>query len=207
MLAAAVATGLLVLGAAGGSGSAAVQLAKAMGARVIAAAGGPAKAAFCAELGADLTIDHTRQDIATAVREATEGRGADVIFDPVGGAAFDAATRCIAHEGRLLAVGFASGSWGAPHTEHLVTHNYSVMGVMPGGYERPFREEAQAFLLGHWRARRLRIEPTETAPFDRLPQAVERLAGRDAIGKVVVTTSDSARDPESRAGLRGRLAG
>lgn len=177
---------VLVLGAAGGTGSAAVQLAKALGARVIAAAGGAEKAAFCKELGADVVVDYRSQDIAEAVREATDGHGADVVFDAVGGAAFDAATRCIAHEGRLLVVGFASGSWGQPRPEHLVTHNYSVVGVMPSGYDRAFKEEAQAFLLEQRRAGRLRSVVRRVVPFEEVPEALESVAEGRVMGKVVV---------------------
>ncbi len=177
---------VLVLGAAGGTGSATLQLAKAVGARVIATAGGPVKAAFCAKLGADLVIDHSSQDIADAVREATGGRGAEVIFDAVGGDAFDAATRCIAHEGRLLVVGFASGSWGQPRPAHLVAHNYSILGVMPSGYDRPFKEEAQAFLLEHWRAGRLGTAVHKLVPFEPIPDAVELVARRAVMGRLVV---------------------
>jgi len=177
---------VLVLGAAGGSGSAALQLAKAVGARVIATAGGPAKAAFCADLGADVVIDYSSQDIADVVREATDGRGAEVVFDAVGGEAFDAATRCIAHEGRLLVVGFASGSWGKPRPAHLVAHNYSILGVVPSGYDRPFKEEAQAFLLEHWRAGRLRTAVQQAVPFEQIPDAVELVARRGVMGKLVV---------------------
>lgn len=178
---------ILVLGAAGGSGQAAVQLAKALGATVVATAGGPERAAFCAKLGADLVVDHRTQDIAEAVKDATLGRGADVVFDPVGGAAFDAATRCIAHEGRLLLVGFASGSFGRPRAEHLVARNYSVLGVVPSGYDRSFREQAQASLLEHWRAGRLRVPVHDELPFDRAPEAVELVAQGRVLGKVVVS--------------------
>lgn len=177
---------VLVLGASGGTGSAALQLAKALGARTIATAGGPEKAAFCRALGADVVIDHRREDIAESVRAATDGRGAEVVFDAVGGDAFDAATRCIAHEGRLLLVGFGSGRWGQPRPEHVVTHNYSVIGVMPSGYERTFKEEAQAALLDHWRAGRLRTVVHEAVPFDRLPDALARVAEGRVMGKVVL---------------------
>jgi NADPH2:quinone reductase len=98
---------LLVLGGSGGTGSAAIQLGRALGARVLSTARGAERVAFCRELGADVGIDRGRQDVAEAVREATAGRGADVIYDPVGGEAFEAAVRCIAHEGRLLSVEIA----------------------------------------------------------------------------------------------------
>jgi NADPH2:quinone reductase len=177
---------LLVLGAAGGSGQAAVQLGRALGARVLATAGGPEKAEFCRGLGADLVIDYRAQDIAEAVREATGSRGADVVYDAVGGDAFDAATRCIAHEGRLLVVGFGSGRWGRPRPEHLVTHNYSLVGVMPSGYGRAVREEAHEFLLGHWRAGRLAPRVDAVVPFERAPEAVERVARGEVRGKLVI---------------------
>ena len=177
---------LLVLGAAGGSGQAAVQLGRALGARVLATAGGPEKVEFCRALGADLVIDYRAQDIADAVREATGGRGAEVIYDAVGGEAFDAATRCIAHEGRLLVVGFGSGQWGRPRPEHLVTRNYSLVGVMPSGYAGAVRSEAHEFLLGHWRAGRLSPRVDSVVPFERAPEAVERVARGDVRGKLVI---------------------
>ena len=100
---------LLVHAAAGGVGSAAVQLGKAAGARVIGVVGGPAKASVAADLGADIVIDRRADDFVAAVKDATGGRGADVIYDPVGGDAFARSTKCIAFEGRLLVIGFASG--------------------------------------------------------------------------------------------------
>ncbi|MEZ4291960.1 MAG: CoA transferase [Myxococcota bacterium] len=103
---------LLVLGGAGGTGSAAIEVGRALGARVIATVGGPEKIEHCRALGADLVIDRRAQDIAESVLAATDGRGADCVYDPVGGEAFQRATRCVAHEGRILAIGFASGSWG-----------------------------------------------------------------------------------------------
>jgi NADPH2:quinone reductase len=179
---------LLVLGASGGSGSAALQLGKALGARVIATAGGAAKLAFCRELGADLVIDHTSDDIEERVRDATAGQGADVVYDPVGGDAFAAAARCIAHEGRLLAVGFASGEWGHPDVAHLVQHNYSVLGVMPGGYDRAFKTSAHAALLEHWSAGRLHVPISERVAFERTPDALEQLAGGRVLGKLAVVS-------------------
>jgi NADPH2:quinone reductase len=178
---------LLVLGAAGGSGSAALQLGKALGAEVIAAARGADKGAFCLELGADRVVDPTGEALAEAVREATDGRGADVVYDPVGGTAFEEATRCIAHEGRLLAVGFASGRWGRPDPGHLVTHNYSVLGVMPGGYDRRFKENAHGALVEHWRAGRLRIPVAQRFPFESVPEALGRVAAGGVLGKIAVT--------------------
>lgn len=180
---------LLVLGAAGGSGSAAVQLGKALGARVIAVARGEEKRAFCAELGADRVLDPAAGELAGAVRNATAGRGANVVYDLVGGDSFESATRCIAHEGRLLAVGFASGRWGRPDLGHLVAHNYSVMGVVPSGYDRAFKESAHAALLEHWRAGQLRVPIAERFPFSEAPAALERVAAGGVLGKIAIEVS------------------
>jgi NADPH2:quinone reductase len=177
---------LLVLGAAGGTGSAALQLGRALGARVLATAGGADKAEFCRKLGADLVIDYRAEDIAARVREATGGRGADVIYDSVGGEAFDAATRAIAHEGRLLLVGFASGRWGNPQSAHIVNHNYSVIGVMPGGYDREFKARAQEWLIAQWRAGALRVPVARTLGFDALPEGLEALASGGVSGRWVL---------------------
>jgi NADPH2:quinone reductase len=177
---------LLVLGGAGGTGSAAIQLGCVLGARVIATASNRDKADFCRELGADLVILHRQEPIAEAVRKATEGRGAEVIYDPVGGSAFDAATRCIAHEGRLLAVGFASGSWGAPDPAHMTTRNYSVMGVMPGSYDREFRLGAQAELEAHLASGALRVPVGPIHEFGELSAALEELGAGRVHGKSVL---------------------
>jgi NADPH2:quinone reductase len=178
---------LLVLGAAGGTGSAAVQLGKALGATVIATAGGPDKVAYCRELGADHVIDYRSQDIASTVRELTGNRGVDVVYDAVGGDAFHAATRCIAHEGRLLAVGFAGGQWGQPSIPHMVQRNYSVVGVMPGnGYDLAFKQRSHDALLALWREGRLRPSIHRAFPFAEVPEAVAEVAAGKPMGKVIV---------------------
>jgi NADPH:quinone reductase len=177
---------LLVLGGAGGSGSAAVQLGKAEGALVIAIAAGAEKVAFCRRLGADHVVDRKTEDLVAIARDATGGRGVDVVYDPVGGEAFQAACRAVAHEGRVLAVGFASGSWGRVSVPHLVARNYSVLGVIPGGYDRAFRETAHAALLDHWRTGRLHVPIHRRFPFDDVPGAVAEVARGDTMGKVIV---------------------
>jgi NADPH2:quinone reductase len=183
---------LLVLGAAGGTGQAAVQLGKALGARVIAVAGGPEKGAFCAELGADVVIDHCAQSIDEAVLAATFGAGADAVYDPVGGEAFAAATRCVAHEGRILAVGFASGAFGTTNTEHLVYNNYSVMGVIPSRYDRAFKERAHLELMRWYEGGQLRPRVAEVVPFEALPGALERLLDRGVLGKLCLAVAPDA---------------
>jgi NADPH2:quinone reductase len=127
---------LLVHAAAGGVGSAAVQLGKAAGARVIAVVGGPAKAAAAEKLGADLVIDRRAADFVAEVREATHGRGADVIFDPVGGEAYTGSTKCVAFEGRIVVVGFAGGTVPAPALNHALVKNYSIVGLHWGLYRQ-----------------------------------------------------------------------
>jgi NADPH2:quinone reductase len=183
---------LLVLGGAGGTGSAAIQLGRALGARVIATVGASEKVAFCEALGADVVVDRSKADIAVSVREASEGRGADVVYDPVGGEAFDAATGCIAHEGRLLLVGFASGRWGAPSAPHLVTHNYSVLGVMPSGYDRTVRLQAQGELMELHARGALRVPVGRVVPFGALPDGLEALARGEILGKAVLDVRGAA---------------
>jgi NADPH2:quinone reductase len=174
---------------------AAVQVGCALGARVLATAGGPAKAAFCRALGADVVIDHRAEDIAEAVRAATGGRGADAVFDPVGGEVFEAATRCIAPEGRILAIGFASGSWGRVETARLVAGNYSVVGVIPSHYDRAYKERAQAELVGWWQAGKLRPQIDALVPFDALPEALERLVAGGVAGKLALAVDPGATAP------------
>ena len=183
---------LLVIGGAGGTGQAAMQIGKALGARVIATAGGQEKAEFCRSLGADHVVDYRSESIAEGVLAATDGRGADVIYDPVGGGAFESATRCVAHEGRILAIGFASGSWGVPDTAHMVTNNYSVVGVIPSRYDRAYKEGAQSALLDWWRAGKLRTHVDEQVAFDALPEALERLLDGGVRGKLVLVVSNGA---------------
>jgi NADPH2:quinone reductase len=127
---------LLVHAAAGGVGSAAVQLGKAAGAKVIAVVGGKAKAEVAAELGADIVIDRREQDFIAVVKEATGGRGVDVVYDPVGGDAYTGSARCVAFEGRILVIGFAGGVVQAPPLNHALVKNYSIVGVHWGLYKQ-----------------------------------------------------------------------
>ncbi|WP_338702950.1 NADPH:quinone oxidoreductase family protein [Streptomyces sp. Q6] len=125
---------LLVHAAAGGVGSAAVQLGKAAGAKVIGVVGGPEKAKVAAELGCDVVIDRRSEDVIAAVKEATGGRGADVIYDPVGGDAYTQSAKTVAFEGRIVVVGFASGTIPSPALNHALVKNYSIMGLHWGLY-------------------------------------------------------------------------
>jgi NADPH2:quinone reductase len=127
---------LLVHAAAGGVGSGAVQLGKAAGARVIGVVGGPEKAAVARELGADVVIDRHAEDFVAVVKEVTGGKGADVVYDSVGGEAFQKSTKCIAFEGRIIIVGFASGTIPSAALNHALVKNYSILGLHWGLYER-----------------------------------------------------------------------
>lgn len=103
---------------------------------MLAVVGGAAKTGVAADLGADLVIDRHEQDVVAAVKDATGGRGADVVFDPVGGDAYTAATKCVAFEGRIVVVGFASGTIPAPLLGHALVKNYSILGLHWGLYAR-----------------------------------------------------------------------
>jgi len=127
---------LLVHAAAGGVGSGAVQLGKAAGARVIAVVGGAAKAALARELGADVVIDRYEDDIVAVVKDVTKGKGANVVYDPVGGESFVKSTKCIAFEGRIVVVGFASGDIPQAALNHALVKNYDILGLHWGLYEQ-----------------------------------------------------------------------
>jgi len=181
---------LLVHAGAGGVGSAAIQLGLAAGARVIATAGGPEKTAVCLDLGAEVAIDYRAIDFVTAVKEATDGRGADVIYDSVGGDVFDRSTRCVAFEGRLLVVGFTGGRIPSVPAGHVLVKNYSVVGLHWGLYRslepdlipRVHEEVVRLYSDGA-----IRPLVGELTPLSGLPDALERLAGRATVGKVVIT--------------------
>lgn len=126
---------LLVHAAAGGVGSAAVQLGKAAGARVVGIVGSPEKADVARALGADVVVDRTVGDLVTSLKDALGTRGADVVYDPVGGEAFEASTRVVAFEGRIVVVGFASGQVPQAATNHALLKNYGVLGLHWGLYQ------------------------------------------------------------------------
>jgi NADPH2:quinone reductase len=178
---------VLVLGGAGGSGAAAIQVAAALGARVIGVAGNPAKAEFCRRMGAASVVDHSSAEIGKAVLELTDGRGVDVIFDPVGGEPARSAMGAMANEGQLLLVGFASGKWAELDAADLVHRNYSAVGIYAGAYDRGYSEEAHDRLLELWDQGQIRSLVTETVGFEELPQALAELATRASIGRVVMT--------------------
>jgi len=177
---------LLVLGAGGGTGAAAVSLGRALGAQVIAVAGGADKGAYCRLQGAHEVIDRPAELLAEAVGAVTAGNGVDLIFDPVGGAVATAAVQCLANEGRLLVVGFASGEWVAISLLDAVMRNYSVVGVMGAGRDHARDTAAHAELLRLYKEGLIRSAPTRTAPFDQLPKALQTVADRKSLGRIVL---------------------
>ncbi len=178
---------LLVLGAAGGVGLAAVEIGKLMGARVIAVARGADKLAICARYGADHLIDSQDADLRQAVRDLG---GADVVFDPVGGDAFNAALRACRPEARMIVVGFASGEVPQIPANILLVKNISVLGYYWGGY-LSFRPQVLAgslrTLLGWYREGRLKPHISHILPLERTAEAYDLLRNRRSTGKLVVT--------------------
>jgi NADPH:quinone reductase len=177
---------LAVLGAAGGSGIAAVQLGRALGARIVAVVSDEERAEFCRELGADETLNHRDGPIAPALREMTGGRGVDLVYDPVGGSLAEDAARALARYGRLLAVGFASGRWPQIDAHQLVVTNTSLVGVFAGGYSRQELDDIHARLAALVDDGRLRNAVTAEVPFDELPAALQRMSDRGVVGKLVM---------------------
>ncbi|MFD9880953.1 NADPH:quinone oxidoreductase family protein [Streptomyces alboflavus] len=180
---------LLVHAAAGGVGSAAVQLGRAAGARVIGVVGGPEKAEVARGLGCDLVIDRRADDIVGAVKEATGGRGADVVYDPVGGDAYAKSAKCVAFEGRILVVGFASGAIPTPALNHALVKNYSIVGLHWGLYNT---KDPRAVLECHEHLTELAakgaVKPlvSERVPLGRAAAAVQRVADGTTTGRVTV---------------------
>lgn len=186
---------LLVLGAAGGVGLTGVEVGKALGARVIACAGGPERLAVAKAHGADFLIDYRNENIRARVREIAEGKGADVVYDPVGGDSFDQALRAAAWGARLLAVGFASGKVPQIPANILLVKNLSVHGIYWGSYRKHKPEmlpQAFAQMFGWWREGRLK--PLVSRQFDlaEAKEALKLLAGRQATGKLVLTMGPAA---------------
>jgi NADPH2:quinone reductase len=177
---------VLILGASGSSGAAAVQLAKAKGARVIAVAGGPEKAAFCARIGADAVIDRKKQDVTATARELTDGKGVSLVFDPVGGKAGRAAFKALAFEGRFLVIGYASGEWAHINLVETLMKNISLLGAMPVGYTPQQVLAAHEDLVKHWRDGSLKVAAPQTFDFDDARSAIEHIAAGKVEGKVVV---------------------
>ena len=177
---------VLVLGASGSSGCAAVQLAKAKGARVIAVAGGAHKAEFCKSLGADAVIDHRSQDITATALELTGGKGASLVYDPVGGKAGRAAFKATAFEGRFLVIGYASGESPDIKLAETLPRNISLVGAMPVGFSPDLLLQAHQDLIGHWQKQELRASNNQVFEFADALGAIEHIATGKVEGKVIV---------------------
>jgi NADPH:quinone reductase len=180
---------LLVHAAAGGVGLAAVQIGKALGARVIATAGGADKLAIAREAGADVGIDYRDDGWVERVRQETQGRGADVIYDPVGGDVLDRSLKCIAWNGRLLVIGFASGRIPEIKANRILLKNVAVVGLHWGAYavHEPARvPEVFDALFRLYESGAIRPVIGGRYPLDRIAEALRALGSRRTHGKIVV---------------------
>lgn len=180
---------LLVLGAAGGVGLAAIQLGKIMGARVIAAASTEDKLALCREHGADETVNYSEGSLKETVKELTDGKGADVIFDPVGGDAFDQCLSCINWNGRLLVIGFASGRIPEAAANRILLKGCSVVGVFWGRFAQlePQANMANFMQLIQWyNEGKFKPVVSKTYPLENAADALNDMLARKATGKLVL---------------------
>jgi NADPH2:quinone reductase len=181
---------VLVLGAAGGVGTAAIQIAKAVGARVIAAASSDEKCALCRELGADAAINYSRVNIRDELKALTEGKGPDVVYDPVGGDLAEPVFRSIGWRGRYLVIGFAQGAIPALPLNLALLKGASIVGVFWGDFARrePQRNAQALAQLVRWYAEG-RVKPVldQTLPMPDLKAAFERMGSRQVRGKLVLT--------------------
>lgn len=180
---------VLVLGAAGGVGTAAIQIAKTLGARVIAAASSDDKCELCRSIGADATINYSREKLREAVAAATGGRGPDVVYDPVGGDLAEPALRSLAWRGRYLVIGFASGTIPSLPLNLPLLKGAAIVGVFWGGFSRHEPEAAAAVLaeLAGWYAEG-KIKPVidRLMPMAELKAAYQYMGTRGVKGKVVM---------------------
>jgi NADPH:quinone reductase len=180
---------LLVHAAAGGVGSAAIQLGKAMGARVIGVVGAQSKADVAHRMGADVVVNRTTEDFVEVVKRETDGRGADVIYDPVGGSTYQRSTKCIAFEGRIVVVGFAGGDIQSAQLNHSLVKNYSIVGLHWGLYTRM---DPEAVAACHADLTKMvddkLVQPcvSERLSFSDLPSGLQRLADGHTVGRVVL---------------------
>ncbi|HKV91104.1 MAG TPA: NADPH:quinone oxidoreductase family protein [Candidatus Angelobacter sp.] len=183
---------LLVFGAAGGVGLTAVEIGKAMGARVIACAGGAEKLEIARQHGADHLIDYSREDIRERVKAITGGKGADVVYDPVGGDSFDASLRSIAWGGRIIVIGFASGRIPQAPANILLVKNIDVIGFYWGSYQarKPELLRDSYSKLFRW-FNEGKLKPHIFAQLDlgEVAHAMDLLRQRKSTGKVVLTTA------------------
>ncbi len=180
---------LLVHGGAGGVGTSCIQIGKAMGATVIATAGSEEKLQVCRDCGADHVINYRDDDFVAAVKRITGGRGADVIYDPVGGDVFSRSTKCIAFGGRILVIGFTSGTIPELRTNRILIKNMSVIGLFWGAYQlhQPqLIHDTHEILTGMYAESKIEPVICQTRPLAQLPAALDLISERKSYGKVVV---------------------
>ncbi len=181
---------LLVLGAAGGVGLAAIEVGKSLGARVIAAASSADKLAIAKEHGADECVNYAEGSLRDQVRALTDNKGVDVVFDPVGGDAFTQSVRCIGWEGRILVVGFASGDIPKVAANMILVKNFSVTGVVFGEHSHRYPEETRqrlTDLLQYYSNGQFKPRVMATYGLDEAATAIAQLSERRAVGKVILT--------------------
>jgi len=180
---------LVVLGAAGGTGLAAVQIGKAMGARVIAVCSSAEKLAIAKANGADDLVNNSESDLKSTIKELTGGKGANVVYDPVGGDAFDACSRAMARNGRLLVIGFASGTIPSLPVNLALVKEYSVIGVFWGSFvmhePMPFLQNMQE-LFGWYKEAKVSVVTDEVFALSKTTAALAKVFDRKVKGKVVV---------------------
>jgi NADPH2:quinone reductase len=184
---------LLVHAAAGGVGSAAVQIGKAMGARIIATAGSEDKLVFCREQGAEHALNYRDDGWVDRVKEITGGHGADVIYDPVGGDITGLSTKCIAWEGRLLVIGFAGGTIPKIEANRILLKNIAVVGLHWGEYRKHdpgLVNQAQEDLFAMFRAGQIAPVVSREVPFEEAIPALRELAERKTHGKLVLVMGE-----------------
>lgn len=180
---------LLVHGGAGGVGTAAIQLGKMLGATVIATAGTPEKLDVCKQCGADHVINYETEDFVQAVKDLTGGKGADVIYDPVGGDVFDKSSKCINWNGRLLVIGFTSGRIPEIAANRILLKNISIVGLHWGQYRKHDPQliaDTQQVLYDAYAAGKIKPVIWKTYPLTELPDALDAIASRASYGKVVL---------------------
>lgn len=180
---------LLVHAGAGGVGTAAIQIGRALGARVIATAGSDEKLEVCLRCGAEAAINYRTENFAQRTLEITEGRGVDVIFDPVGGTVFEESTKCIAFEGRIVVIGFASGRIPSIAANRILLKNIDIIGLFWGNY-RQFNpliiEKTQKDLCHLYTSGKIKPVIYRIYPFAELQKALSALSGRKSYGKVII---------------------
>jgi len=180
---------LLVHAGASGVGMAAIQIGRALGANVIATAGSPEKLAFCSSQGAAHALDYRNPVWVKSVKEITGGRGADIIYDPVGGDVFDLSTKCIAPEGRLLVVGFASGRIPSVQANRVLLKNISIVGVLWGNYIDAHPEYPAATheaLAALYQAGKIHPVVSKAYTLGAAIEGLRDLANRKVVGKAVI---------------------